>query len=133
MKAKLQVLDQDITTYARDGIEYICITDTPRYKQAERTDDLIRSWLRNRNTIEFLRIWEQLNNPGFNPVEFDGVRKQAGLNSFTLTSKQWIERIAATGLMSRAGRLVKLNEQTSRQMRVLVDKGLSPLPLAEAH
>jgi hypothetical protein len=48
------------------------------------TDDLIRNWLRNRNTIEFLGIWEQLNNPDFNPIEFDGFRKQAGLNSFTL-------------------------------------------------
>lgn len=133
MKAKLQELEQDITTYARDGIEYICITDIARYKHAERTDDLIRNWLRNRNTIEFLGIWEQLNNPGFNPVEFDGFRKQTGLNSFTLTSKQWIERIAAVGLMARAGRLVKLNKQASRQMRVLVDKGLSPLPPAEAH
>lgn len=104
MKAKLQVLERDIATYARDGIEYICITDIARYKHAERTDDLIRNWLRNRNTIEFLGIWEQLNNPGFKPVEFDGFRKQAGLNSFTLTPKQWIEQTAAIGLISRAGR-----------------------------
>lgn len=133
MRAKLQVLEQDIASYTKEGVEYICITDIARYKNSERTDDLIRNWLRNRNTIEFLGIWEQLNNPGFNPVEFDGFRKQAGLNSFTLTSKQWIERIAAVGLMARAGRLVKLNKQASRQMRVLVDKGLSPLPPAEAH
>lgn len=104
MKAKLQVLEQDIATYARDGVEYICITDIARYKNPERTDDLIRNWLRNRNTIEFLGIWEQLNNPAFNPVEFDGFRKQAGLNSFTLTPKQWIEKTAAIGLLSKAGR-----------------------------
>lgn len=104
MKAKLQVLEQDIATYVRDGVEYICITDIARYKNADRTDDLIRNWLRNRNTIEFLGIWEQLNNPAFNPVEFDGFRKQAGLNSFTLTPKQWIEQTAAIGLISRAGR-----------------------------
>ncbi len=104
MKAKLQVLEQDIATYIRDGVEYICVTDIARYKNPDRTDDLIRNWLRNRNTIEFLGIWEQLNNPAFNPVEFDGFRKQAGLNSFTLTPKQWIERTGAIGLISRAGR-----------------------------
>lgn len=104
MKPKLQVLDQEIATYAKDGIEYICITDIARYKSQERTDDLIRNWLRNRNTIEFLGIWEQLNNPDFKPVEFDGFRKQAGLNSFTLTPKQWIEQTGAIGLISKAGR-----------------------------
>lgn len=104
MKAKLHVLQQDIATHAKDGEEYICITDIARYKNADRTDDLIRNWLRNRNTIEFLGIWEQLNNPAFKPVEFDGFRKQAGLNSFTLTPKQWIEQTAAIGLISRAGR-----------------------------
>jgi hypothetical protein len=67
-------------------------------------DDLIRNWLRNRNTVEFLGIWERLNNPGFNPVEFDGIRMQAGLNSFTLTPKQWIERTGALGIVSKAGR-----------------------------
>jgi hypothetical protein len=104
MKAKLQVLENEIATVTRDGIEYICITDIARYKNPDRTDDLIRNWLRNRNTIEFLGIWEQLNNPAFKPVEFDGFRKQAGLNSFTLTPKQWIERTAAIGLVSKAGR-----------------------------
>lgn len=104
MKAKLQVLDQEIGTTSKDGIEYLCITDIARYKNPERTDDLIRNWLRNRNTIEFLGIWEQLNNPGFKPVEFDGFKAQAGLNSFTLTPKQWIEQTAAIGLISRAGR-----------------------------
>jgi len=104
MKAKLQVLDQQIGTATKDGIEYINITDIARFKNTERTDDLIRNWLRNRNTIEFLGIWEQLNNPAFKPVEFDGFRKQAGLNSFTLTPKQWIEQTGAIGLISRAGR-----------------------------
>jgi len=104
MKPKLQVLEQEIATDTRDGIEYICITDIARYKNAERTDIIIGNWLRNRNTIEFLGIWEQLNNPGFKPIEFDGFRKQAGLNSFTLTPKQWIENTDAIGLISKAGR-----------------------------
>jgi hypothetical protein len=60
--------------------------------------------MRNRNTIEFLGIWERLNNPDFNPIEFDGFRKKAGLNSFTLTPKQWIEKTNAIGIISKAGR-----------------------------
>jgi hypothetical protein len=84
--------------------DYISLTDIARYRNAEHTDDLIRNWLRNRNTLEFLGIWERLNNPGFNPVEFDGIKSQAGLNSFTLTPKQWIERTGAVGITSKAGR-----------------------------
>ena len=104
MKTKLQVLEHDIATDIKNGIEYICITDIAKYKNADRTDDLIRNWMRNRNTIEFLGIWEQLNNSDFKPVEFDGFKKQAGLNSFTLTPKQWIEQTGAIGIISKAGR-----------------------------
>jgi len=104
MTSKLQVLEQNIATYIKDDIEYICITDIAKYKNDKRTDDLIRNWLRNRNTIEFLGIWEQLNNPNFNPVEFDGFKKEAGLNSFTLTPKQWIAKTNAIGIVSKAGR-----------------------------
>ena len=60
--------------------------------------------MRNRNTIEFLGIWEQLNNPNFNPIEFDGIKKRAGLNSFVLTARQWIEKTGAIGVTSTAGR-----------------------------
>jgi len=104
MKSKLQVLDRVVGTDTKDGIEYICITDIAKFKNSDRTDDLIRNWLRNGNTIEFLGIWEQLNNPGFNPVEFDGIKKEAGLNSFTFTPKQWLEKTNAIGIISKAGR-----------------------------
>lgn len=104
MAAKLTVLEKDISTLTQGDIEYINITDIARYKNTARTDDLIRNWLRNRNTIEFLGIWEQLNNPNFNPVEFDGFKKEAGLNSFTLTPKQWISATNAIGIISKAGR-----------------------------
>jgi hypothetical protein len=70
---------------------------------SERTTSF-GNWLRNRNTTEFLGILEQLNNPDFNPIEFDGIRKQAGLNSFILTAKRWIESTAAIGLISKPGR-----------------------------
>ncbi|MBI9084942.1 MAG: KilA-N domain-containing protein [Desulfobacterales bacterium] len=102
--AKIKVKGTEITIYSHIEEDYICITDIARHKNAKRTDDLIRNWIRNRNTIEFLGIWEQLNNPDFKPVEFDGFKKQAGLNSFTLTPKQWIEQTNAIGLISKRGR-----------------------------
>jgi hypothetical protein len=102
--AKIEVKGTEITVYSNSEEDYICITDIARHKNAERTDDLIRNWIRNRNTIEFLGIWEMLNNPDFKPVEFDGFKKQAGLNSFTLTPKQWIEQTNAVGLISKRGR-----------------------------
>ncbi len=102
--AKINVLNKEVAVYVQNDEDYICITDIARYKNADNTDDLIRSWIRNRNTIEFLGIWEQLNNPDFNPVEFDGFKKKAGLNSFTLTPKQWIEKTNARGIVSKPGR-----------------------------
>jgi hypothetical protein len=66
--AKITVLSSEITVQTRHDADYICLTDIARYKDAQRTDDLIRNWLRNRNTIEFLGIWEQLNNPGFRAI-----------------------------------------------------------------
>ena len=102
--AKIKVLSTEITIQTRQEEDYISLTDIARYKDAERTDYIIANWLRNRNTIEFLGIWEHLNNPGFNPIEFDGIRKQAGLNSFILTAKRWIEATRAIGLISKTGR-----------------------------
>ena len=102
--AKISVKGREIAIISRKEEDYICLTDMARYKDAERTDYIIQNWLRNRNTIEFLGLWEQLNNPAFNPIEFDGIRKQAGLNSFILTAKRWIEATHAIGLVSRPGR-----------------------------
>jgi hypothetical protein len=104
MPKKIDVLDREVRLTGVNDQDYVCLTDIARYKETIQTDDLIRNWLRNRNTLEFLGLWEQINNPGFNPVEFDGIRMQAGLNSFTLTPKQWIERTGATGIQSKAGR-----------------------------
>ena len=102
--AKINMLDREIAIYTVNKKDYICITDIARYKDEERTGYIIQNWLRNRNTIEFLGIWEQLNKPAFKPIEFDGFRKQAGLNSFILTAKQWIEKTGAIGLVSKGGR-----------------------------
>ena len=102
--AKISVHGQAISLQTVSEEDYNSLTDIARYKNQAHTDDLIRNWLRNRNTLEFLGIWERLNNPAFKPVEFDGFKQQAGLNSFTLTPKQWIEATAAIGIVSKAGR-----------------------------
>ena len=94
----------EITLTQNNQQDYISLTDLARHKDNERTDYIIQNWLRNRNTIELLGFWEQLNNPDFNPIEFEGFRKQAGLNSFILTAKQWIEKTGAIGIISKAGR-----------------------------
>jgi hypothetical protein len=103
-KSTIEVKEAAVVVLSQNQQDFICITDIARYKDAERTDYLISNWLRNRNTIEFLGIWEQLNNPGFNSIEFDGIKKQAGLNSFILTAKRWIDATAAIGLISKTGR-----------------------------
>ncbi|HMO79198.1 MAG TPA: KilA-N domain-containing protein [Pyrinomonadaceae bacterium] len=102
--ARITVLNNEIRLQFLNKEDYISLTDIARFKDSERTDDLIRNWLRNRNTIEFVGIWEKINNPGFNPVEFDGIKMQAGLNSFTLTPKQWIKKTGAIGIISKTGR-----------------------------
>jgi hypothetical protein len=83
MPKKIEVLAREVRLTGVNDQDYVCLTDIARYKDPARTDYLIFNWLRNRNTIEFLGLWEKINNPGFNPVEFDGIRMQAGLNSFT--------------------------------------------------
>lgn len=81
--------------------DYICLTDMVR---DEEGNDHIRNWLRNRNTVEFIGIWEQLNNDNFKGVEFDTLKKESGLNSFNLTPKKWIELTNAIGIVSKSGR-----------------------------
>ena len=84
--------------------DYICLTDMARFKDANRTNYIIQNWMRSRSTIEYLGVWEQLNNSNFKSIEFDAFRNQAGLNSFILTPKQWIEKTNAIGIISKAGR-----------------------------
>jgi len=103
-KSTIEVQGASVTVISQNQYDFICLTDIARFKNPDGIDDLIRNWLRNRNTVEFLGVWEWLNNPAFNPVEFDGIRIQAGLNSFTLTPKQWIENTGAVGIISKPGR-----------------------------
>jgi hypothetical protein len=103
-KSSISVQGTAITILSQREDDYISLTDIARYKDSERTDYIIQNWMRNRNTIEFLGLWERLNNPGFNPIEFDGIKNQTGLNSFVMTAKRWIEGTGATGLISKPGR-----------------------------
>ncbi len=96
---QITVLKETVSIQQIRKEDYISITDIARYQEPERTDHVIQNWMRNRNTIEFLGIWEQLNNPDFKPLEFEGFRKRAGLNSFVLTPKQWIEQTGAIGIV----------------------------------
>lgn len=99
--ANITVFDQSIAINKDD---YISLTDIAKYKEDSEANEIIRNWLRNRNTIEFLGIWEHLYNPNFKPVEFDRFRKEAGLNSFTLRPQKWIEATNALGIVSKSGR-----------------------------
>jgi len=103
-KSKVDVQGTAVSIVSRGSEDFISLTDIAKYKNPGHADDVIRNWLRNRNTVEFLGVWERLNNPAFNPVEFDGIRIQTGLNSFTLTPKQWIEKTLAIGIVSQTGR-----------------------------
>ncbi|MHB1301419.1 MAG: KilA-N domain-containing protein [Burkholderiales bacterium] len=78
--AKIDIKGTSVTVISGRVDDYISLTNIAPYKDSDPTVDLIRNWLRNRSTIEFLGIWEQLNNPDFNPVEFDGVGMQSGRN-----------------------------------------------------
>lgn len=100
----MQVKGTEIVVLTWQEYDFISLTDIARYKDPVHTDDLIKNWMRNRNTIELLGFWEVLNNPNFKPVEFDGFRTQAGLNSFVMTPKKWIESTNAIGIKSRPGR-----------------------------
>ncbi|MRR55892.1 MAG: KilA-N domain-containing protein [Deltaproteobacteria bacterium] len=103
-KNTVDVQGTTVSFVSRGSEDFISLTDIAKYKNPDHADDVIRNRIRNRNTIEFLGKWERLNNPDFNPVEFDGIIFRTGLNSITLTPKQWVEKTRATGIVSRAGR-----------------------------
>jgi KilA-N domain len=103
-RAIVEVQGSTVAVLSQNQQDIFCLTDIAKFKNPEHPDDVIRNWLRSRNTVEFLGVWERLNNPSFNPVEFDGIKMQTGLNSFVLTPKQWIEKTGAVGITSSAGR-----------------------------
>lgn len=99
---KINVLGTEISLYTNKEEDFISLTDM--VKNIENGIVLIEKWLRNKNTIEFLGIWEQIYNPYFNSPEFEGIKNQAGLNRFTLSVKQWVEKTNSKGIIAKAGR-----------------------------
>jgi len=97
------VKDTTIRTVKKNGMDYICITDIASQKNPIEPKDVVKNWLRLKNTIEYLGLWEMLNNPDFKGVEFDPFLKEAGSNSFTMSPSRWIESTNAIGLISKRG------------------------------
>lgn len=103
-KTKLNVNELEIVLFKQDDEEYISLTDMARFRDSDRTNYIIQNWMRTRNTIEFLGLWEELKNLNFKSIEFDAFKNESGSNSFTLTPKKWIETTNAIGLISKSGR-----------------------------
>ena len=101
--AKITVQNTPVTIISVNENDYISLTDIARHK-SEAPTAVIGNWMRNRNTIEYLGIWESLYNPQFNPLEFEGFRREAGLNAFTLSPQKWINATRAIGIVSKSGR-----------------------------
>lgn len=94
----------DIGIYTTDfENEYISITNIAKYKSDDPTA-VVQNWMRNRDILEFLGLWESLHNADFNPLEFEGVKNQSGANAFTMSPKKWIDNTQAIGIVSKAGR-----------------------------
>lgn len=104
MSKKLKVENLEIVLYSKNEAEYISLTDMARFKDTNRTNYIIQNWMRSRSTIEFIGLWEQLNNQSFKSIEFDAFKNEAGSNTFSLTPQRWIEATNAIGIISKSGR-----------------------------
>ena len=104
-KEQISAKGFSIQVYTEDfKNDYISLTDIAKYKNTDDPRFVIQNWMRNRNTLEFIGLWEVLNNPNFNRVQFDTFRSEAGLNRFTMTPGKWIASTDAVGIVSKAGR-----------------------------
>ena len=101
MKSKMTILGTDVEVKRHNQDLYISLTNMLNAKDGEY---FVHDWLKNRNTLEFIGIWEKLNNPNFNYVEFDIIKSMAGLNRFRISAKEWIERTNAIGITATVGR-----------------------------
>ncbi|MCM1091476.1 MAG: KilA-N domain-containing protein [Muribaculum sp.] len=105
MKDTIHAKGIDIGIYTTDfENEFISLTDIAKYRNEDDPRFVIQNWMRNRNTVEFLAVWEELHNPNFNRVQFEAVRNEAGLNRFVMTPTKWVETTGAIGIVSKAGR-----------------------------
>lgn len=103
-KTLLNVQGNDVAITSIQTQDYLSLTDIAKHRNPDAPADIVKNWLRSRSTIEFLGLWEQLNNPAFKLVEFDQFRSEAGLNHFVLSPQKWIETTNAKGLTSKSGR-----------------------------
>ena len=101
---KIEVQGTEIAIFAKEQSAYISLTDIAKFRNSNAPADVIKNWMRNRSTIEFLGLWEKLNNPNFKLVEFDGFKNEAGNNYFVLSPKKWINSTNAIGILSKSGR-----------------------------
>lgn len=102
--AKIDIGGSAITIMKQKGDDYISLTDLAKHKNAEHTGVVISHWMSTRYTIEFMGIWERVNNPDFNLTEFSYIRNESGSNGFVLSTKQWLEKTNAIGVIAKAGR-----------------------------
>jgi len=100
----IKVKEKPVSLFFGDSEDYISLTDIARFKNPNEPKDIVKNWLRNRSTIEYLGLWEQINNPDFKGVEFDSLLYESGSNSFTLSPSRWIEATNAIGIVSKTGR-----------------------------
>ena len=100
-RQKINVKGTEIVLFPKEKEDYISLTDIAKHKDSERTNYIIQNWMRSRSTIEFIGLWEQIHNPSFTSIEFDGFKNQAGSNSFTMTPKKWIIATNAIGVISK--------------------------------
>ncbi|MFR9618985.1 MAG: KilA-N domain-containing protein, partial [Rikenellaceae bacterium] len=101
--AKINVKETDVTIIKLNDVDYISLTDIAKHKSDDPTA-VVSNWMRNRNTIEYLGIWETLYNQDFKPLEFEGFKKEAGLNAFTMSPQKWITTTNAIGIVAKSGR-----------------------------
>lgn len=101
---EITVLSETVRVQRINREDFICLTDIAKFKNAEDPRFIIQNWMRTRPSVEFLGLWEVLNNPGFNRVEFDTVKNESGSNAFVMTPTKWISLTGAIGILSKAGR-----------------------------
>ena len=105
IKNTINVNSTEITVLSpANSDDYISLTDIARHRNPDEPSVVVASWMRNRNTIEYIGIWESLNNPNFKPTEFEGFKIESGKNAFTLSPKKWVESTDAIGIIVKSGR-----------------------------
>jgi hypothetical protein len=101
---KILVQNTEVSIKQHEKVDFISLTDIARAKNPDEPKDVVKNWLRSKTTIEFLGLWEYINNPFFKGVEFDSFKNEAGSNSFTMSPTRWIDKTSAIGIISKAGR-----------------------------